>query len=106
MVSALERNPLASLAFSDYGLIDSNGADCGESTFGDALALERLMSERPFPACSLPSWILPSTWVTPRQVFERIGGFCEEFKGAGGFDDAGCFCFCGSLASSSTFLKS
>ena len=83
MVSALERNPLASLAFSDYGLIDSNGAACGESTFGDALALERLMSERPFPACSLPSWILPSIWVTPRQVFDRIGGFCEEFKGAG-----------------------
>ena len=87
MVSALERNPLASLAFSDYGFIDDNGAECGESAFGDALALEQLMSERPLPVCSFPSGILPSTWVIPRQVFERTGGFCEEFKGAGGFED-------------------
>lgn len=88
MVSALERNPLASLAFSDYSLIDNDGAECGGSALGDAPWLEQLMNERPLPVYSFPTWILPSTWVAPRRVFERLGGFCEEFKGPGGFDDA------------------
>jgi glycosyltransferase involved in cell wall biosynthesis len=87
MVSALERNPLASLAFSDYRFIDNSGAECGEPDFGDVSALELLMSERPFPVCSFPTAILPSTWIIPRQVLESIGGFCEAFKGAQGFED-------------------
>jgi len=32
--------------------------------------------------------ILPSGTVMPRTVFERCGGFCEEFKRSGGGDDA------------------
>ena len=87
MVSALERNPLASLAFSDYILIDDNGTECGGAAFGDGPWLEQLMSERPVPVVFFPTPIQPSTWVIPRPVFERAGGFCEEFKGAGGFDD-------------------
>ena len=83
MVIALERNPLASLAFSDYTVIDDDGAECGESAFGDARVLEQLMSERPLPVYSFPTGILPSTWMIPRQVFDRSGGFREEFPGQG-----------------------
>jgi glycosyltransferase involved in cell wall biosynthesis len=83
MVTALARNPLASLAFSDYTVIAEDGAECGESAFGDARALEQLMSERPLPAYSFPTGILPSTWMIPRQVFDRTGGFREEFPGQG-----------------------
>jgi len=32
--------------------------------------------------------ILPSTWVIPRRMFERVGGFREEFRGAQGFEDS------------------
>src|SRR5216684_5362147 len=87
MVSALERNPSASLAFSDYRWIDDKGAHGGSSVC-DVAGLQRLMSESPLPVYSFPTSILPSTWVMPRQVVERIGGFCEDFKGAGGCDDA------------------
>jgi glycosyltransferase involved in cell wall biosynthesis len=87
MVSALERNPLASLAFSEYRYLDSNGVECGGSAFSGASGLEELMRERPLPVLSFPTGILPSTWVIPRQVFERTGGCCERFKGAEGFDD-------------------
>jgi glycosyltransferase involved in cell wall biosynthesis len=85
MVPMLESNSRASLAFSGYTLLDGNGSKCGEADFG--VALEQLLDESPLPVCSLSSWILPSTWVTPRTMLERIGGFCEEFKGPGGFDD-------------------
>ncbi|MGA8213423.1 MAG: glycosyltransferase family A protein [Candidatus Sulfotelmatobacter sp.] len=87
MTSALKRNPLASLAFSDYSFIDDNGAACGELAFGHAFAIEELASERFLPVFSFGTGILPSTWVIPRQVFERTGGFCEEFKRVDGFED-------------------
>lgn len=87
MVSALERNPLASLAFSDYTFIDDNGAGCGESALDAAPGLEKLMRERPLPVLSLPA-IFPSTWMIPRQIFEQTGGFCEKFNGPGGLEDS------------------
>ena len=40
MVSALERNPLASLAFSEYRYFDDNGAECGGSAIGHAPSME------------------------------------------------------------------
>jgi hypothetical protein len=65
--------------------VDNNGAACCESGFGGALWLEQLMSGRFLPVFSLG--ILPSTWTIPRQVYDRTGGFCEAFKGPGGFED-------------------
>ena len=87
MIPALGRNPVASVAFSDYSLVDDRGAECGESAFGDLLVLDQLMSERPLPVYSFRMGILPSTWIIPRHVVERTGGFREEFKGAGGLED-------------------
>jgi glycosyltransferase involved in cell wall biosynthesis len=78
MVSALERNPLASLAFSEYRYFDNNGAEHGGSAIGHAPSIEE--TQRLLP-------ILPSTLVIPRQMFDRTGGFCEEFKGAQGCED-------------------
>ena len=78
MISALEKNPLASLAFSEYGYVSETGMDAGESSIGHAPSMEELM-ERPPP-------ILPSTWVVRRTMFERSGGFCEAFEGAEGFE--------------------
>jgi glycosyltransferase involved in cell wall biosynthesis len=54
MVQALERNPGASLAFSEYRNIDENGADIGASTLGHAPSMEELTT-LPLPA------IMPST---------------------------------------------
>jgi len=79
MVSALERNPLASLAFSEHTCIDDNGSECGASEIGHPPLMEELMTRL------LP--ITPSTWVIPRQMLERTGGFCEEFKGTQAFED-------------------
>jgi glycosyltransferase involved in cell wall biosynthesis len=87
MVLALVRNPQASLAFSDYILVDENGAKCGESAYSDLPRLEQLMTQRPLPVLCFKPGLLPSTWVIPRQILESIGGFCEAFKGSGGFDD-------------------
>src|ERR1700730_14548027 len=80
MVQALERNPRASLAFSEYRNIDESGTDIGASTLGHAPSMEE-MTTQPLPA------IMPSTWLTPRQLFVDIGGFCEAFDGAGAFSD-------------------
>jgi hypothetical protein len=32
--------------------------------------------------------ILTSTWVVPREIFKRSGGFFSEFKGSVGFEDS------------------
>ncbi len=85
MVAALEQNTQASLAFSDYVIIDDHGADCG-SSFHSMLHVERLSSE---PSLVFSLGILPSVWVIPRPIFER-GGFLEQlkqFKGPGGYLD-------------------
>ena len=77
MVPALERNPLASLAFSEYRFLH-NGVECNGTSIGKVRSIQdaqRLLL------------ILPSTWVLTRQTFELTGGFCEEFKGASGFEE-------------------
>lgn len=81
MVSALERNSAASLAFSEYVNFDENGVACGGSSLGHAPSMEELMNRNLLP-------ILTSTWVIPRQMFERTGGFCEAFQGGQGFEDS------------------
>jgi glycosyltransferase involved in cell wall biosynthesis len=87
MLSALARHPAASLAFSEYGLIDQCGAEYEESSIGAVASMPELMEQRPFPLTSFNDFISPSTWIIPRAIFERCGGFCESFKGAG-FEDS------------------
>ena len=81
MMAALERNPTASLAFSEYLNIDENGVTCGESSLGHAPSMQELME-----VCLPP--ILTSTWMIPRTKFEQSGGFAEAFKGGQGFEDS------------------
>ena len=76
MIAALEKNPSATLAFSEFHHIDKHGLVCGESSFGHAPSMDELLTPRLLP-------ILPSTWVMRRQTFDRIGGFNEEFRSAG-----------------------
>jgi glycosyltransferase involved in cell wall biosynthesis len=80
-VSALEGNPRASLAFSEYSNFDKAGTDRDGSAIGHAPSLEELMD------LWLPP-ILTSTWVIPREIFERSGGFEPGFKGGQGFEDS------------------
>jgi glycosyltransferase involved in cell wall biosynthesis len=75
LAAALERNSGASLAFSDYVNVGKDGVECGGSALGHAPSMTEMLKIRP------P--IIPSTWVLPRASFQRAGGFCELFKGAG-----------------------
>ena len=79
MVTALEGNPSATLAFSECRFIDKDGVECGRSSLGHAPSMDELLTR------ALP--IVPSTWVLRRQTFDQIGGFNEEFRGAAGFED-------------------
>ncbi len=77
---ALEENPKAALVFSDLVLLDHKGREIECPPIGRAPSMDDLLE------CG---WtILPSGTVMPRKVFDRCGGFCEEFKRAGGGDDA------------------
>ena len=80
MVPALEQNPTASLAFSEYLPVSETGAEYVASFLGHAPSLEEMMR-------SLPP-ILTSTWVVPREMFLRSGGFSGAFKGGQGFEDS------------------
>lgn len=80
MTGALESNPNAILAFSEYARITSSGEPCGESNLGHAPSMKELME------LSLPP-ILTSTWVLSREAFERCGGFSQNFVGQG-FEDS------------------
>jgi glycosyltransferase involved in cell wall biosynthesis len=76
MVSAMERKPSASLAFSEHFNFQEPGVECGASSIGHAPSVKELME------VWLPP-ILISTWMVNRKIFERSGGFCETFKGQG-----------------------
>lgn len=77
---ALDRNPHASLAFSDFIPIDPQGFEQTVSRIGRAPSLQDMLDA--------PWAILPSCVVLRRTTIERVGGFCEAFKGSGGGDDA------------------
>jgi glycosyltransferase involved in cell wall biosynthesis len=81
MVASLERNPSASLAFSEYSIFSDAGVEYGNSSIGHAPSRRELME------VSLPP-ILTSTWVLPKRAFEQSGGFCEAFRGGQGFEDS------------------
>jgi glycosyltransferase involved in cell wall biosynthesis len=87
LVATLRSNPRASLAFSEYHLVTGDGADCGESAFGDDECLEQLMRQHPLPVHSFASGIVTSTWLVRREAFLRSGGFSEAF-GRQGFEDS------------------
>jgi glycosyltransferase involved in cell wall biosynthesis len=79
MVAALEQNPSASLAFSEYGTISDAGEEYRNSSLGHAPTMWELME-------LLPP-ILTSTWIVRKDTLERTGGFCETFAGQG-YEDA------------------
>jgi glycosyltransferase involved in cell wall biosynthesis len=81
MVAALECHPTASLAFSEYSHFSSDGMNYGNSSLGHAFSLRDLMET------ALPP-ILTSTWVLPKEMFDRSGGFCSAFRGGQGFEDS------------------
>jgi glycosyltransferase involved in cell wall biosynthesis len=80
MIPALEKNPPASLVFSECRYINNDGLEWGGSSLGHAPSLDEILMPRLFV-------IPPSTWLMRRETLARTGGFCEEFKGPGGFDD-------------------
>jgi len=81
MLPALERNPEASLAFSNYSTFSHTRTESETSSLGFAPSLKQLMEE------FLPP-ILTSTWIVRRSVFERSGGFSKAFIGGQGFEDS------------------
>lgn len=90
LVAELERRSDASLAFSEYGFMDTDSVEYGQSRiFGEISSVE-LLKKVPFPLFSLNQAIMPSTWIVNRSRLEQVGGFCEAFKGSGGFDDYWC----------------
>ena len=80
MIPALERNPNATLAFSEYFNVSETGVEFEASALGHAPSLQEMMT-------TLPP-ILTSTWVLPRELFDRIGGFSPAFRGGQGFEDS------------------
>jgi len=79
-VAALERNPTASLVFSDYVRIDEAGTPVQYSAFPASLAHPPSMDE------ILTHWwpITPTAVTMPRSIWDRCGGFHTE---ATGFED-------------------
>jgi len=75
--AALDSNPGASLAFSDYRQMTGD-REAESFTFGAAPSMDEMLTR----ICE----ILPSTVVVRRRVFEACGGFSEEF-GRNYFED-------------------
>jgi glycosyltransferase involved in cell wall biosynthesis len=80
MVPLLERAPAASLAFSEYYNVSEDGLEYEASSLGRAPSLQEMMAWLP------P--ILTSTWIVPRDVFQRAGGYSTTFRGGQGFEDS------------------
>jgi glycosyltransferase involved in cell wall biosynthesis len=79
-VAALEKNPSASLAFSECRFVDNDGIECGESSLGHAPSLDEILTPQPLS-------ILTSTWLVRHDVLDRVGGFSERFKKGAGYED-------------------
>jgi glycosyltransferase involved in cell wall biosynthesis len=81
LIAVLEQQPQASLAFSDFTYMNSEGVATGRSCIDHAPSMEEMLTE-------LPPLILPSTSVIPRHMFDRTGGFPEVFKRTQGCEDS------------------
>jgi len=83
-VEALLTNPTTTMAFSDVVPVDNNGAALAPSYLHPGMArpplMEDLLEEGWWP-------ILPSSVTIWRWIFDRVGGFAEEYKSAAGFED-------------------
>ncbi|HZZ07737.1 MAG TPA: glycosyltransferase family 2 protein [Candidatus Binataceae bacterium] len=83
-VEVLQSHPTATLAFSDVVPVGDGGVPLAPTYLHPGAArsplMEELLEEGWWP-------ILPSTVTIRRWVFDRVGGFAEEYKGASGFED-------------------
>ena len=78
-VGALDRNPTSVLAFSDYLPMTASGQILEPSCAGSVPTHHDLLT-RGWP-------ILPSAVTLRRSALEKVGGFCEEFKGCAAGED-------------------
>ena len=77
-VPALDANPDAVLAYSDFYSPDKDGRRLKNRAVTQPPCISQVFAE---------DWVvLPSTAVLARDVFERVGGFCEKFRRPGGED--------------------
>jgi glycosyltransferase involved in cell wall biosynthesis len=83
-VEALQSNPIKTMAFSDVVPVGGGGVPLAPTYLHPGAArpplMEELLEEGWWP-------ILPSTVTIRRWVFDRVGGFAEDYKGASGFED-------------------
>src|SRR5712692_9104530 len=82
-VAALEEAPSCVLAFSNLTIVDSAGHRLSEAMVGaeraHAPTLDEML-ERLWP-------IMPTAIVVRREALDAVGGFCEEFRSCGHYDD-------------------
>jgi len=83
-VEALQTHPTTTMAFSDVVPVGPDGVPLAPTYLHPGMArpplMEDLLEEGWWP-------ILPSSVTIRRWVFDRVGGFAEEYKGAAGFED-------------------
>jgi len=82
-VAALEEAPSCVLAFSNLTIVDSAGHRLSEAMVGAERAYAPTldeMLERLWP-------IMPTAIVVRREALDAVGGFCEEFRSCGHYDD-------------------
>jgi glycosyltransferase involved in cell wall biosynthesis len=83
-VEALQTHPTTTMAFSDVVPVDNNGLVLAPTYLHPGTArqplIEDLLEEGWWP-------ILPSSVTIRRWVFDRVGGFAEDYKSAAGFED-------------------
>jgi glycosyltransferase involved in cell wall biosynthesis len=83
-VEALESHPTATMAFSDVVPVGDDQLPLAPSYLHPGMArpplMEDLLEEGWWP-------IMPSSVTIRRWIFDRVGGFAEEYKRAAGFED-------------------
>jgi glycosyltransferase involved in cell wall biosynthesis len=83
-IEALQTHPTTTMAFSDVVPVDNKGLALAPTYLHPGMArpplMEDLLEEGWWP-------ILPSSVTIRRWVFDRVGGFAEEYKNAAGFED-------------------
>jgi glycosyltransferase involved in cell wall biosynthesis len=83
-VEALQTHPTTTMAFSDVVPVGPDGVPLAPTYLHPGMArpplMEDLLEEGWWP-------ILPSSVTIRRWVFDRVGGFAEEYKGAAGYED-------------------